>query len=260
MYVQRPSFWTVRFERKDFTRADRTKKFLDTNLIKNYVRNIWTFFENIRLKSYFEKKNKIVFPKQNMIRFTSLVLLYRIPFKMLFKWSKCFLLNFIGLYQWCLTLSQYGVAKIRNAPLKEDQCAKLANRIGFIRETHFGREYVVRANPKAKNYSYTSNPLQFHTDLPFYDYAPGVTILHCIAQSKSTGAYNILADGFYVAQKLKQEHPQEYKCLTTTPVNWCDYGDENGFRFEKVLRMPAIRYVVEYFILFKKIFQFYPSF
>lgn len=147
------------------------------------------------------------------------------------------------MYQWLLTLSQNGVAIIKNAPLTEDQCLNLANRIGFVRETHFGREYAVRADPNAKNYSYTSNPLQFHTDLPFYHYAPGVTILHCIAQSKSPGAFNILADGFYVAERLKQEYPEAFKCLTTIPVNWCDYGDENGFRFEKVLRYPAIRYV-----------------
>lgn len=88
--VQRPSFWTVRFERKDFTRAVRTKKFLDTNLIINYVRNIWTFFENIRLKSYFEKKQQNCFSNKNMIRFTSLVLLYRISFKMLFQVKQVF--------------------------------------------------------------------------------------------------------------------------------------------------------------------------
>lgn len=150
----------------------------------------------------------------------------------------------IGLYQWLLSLSQDGVVMIKNAPKTEDQCRQLANRIGFIRETHFGREYAVRADPKAKNYSYTSNALQFHTDLPFYDYTPGVTVLHCIAQSNSPGAFNLLADGFFVAEKLKQAHPQAYKCLTTTPVNWCDYGDEGGFRFEKVLRYPVIWYVV----------------
>lgn len=147
----------------------------------------------------------------------------------------------IALYQWLLALSQHGVVLIKNTPPTEDQCRKLAERIGFIRETHFGQTYAVRANPNAKNYSYTSNPLQFHTDLPFYEYPPGVTILHCIAQSSSPGAFNLLADGIYVAQKLKQQNPRAYDSLTTTPVNWCDYGEENGFRFEKVFRCPVIR-------------------
>lgn len=109
---------------------------------------------------------------------------------------------------------------IKNAPLTEDQCQKLASRVAFIRETHFGKEYAVRADPNAKNFSYTSNPLQFHTDLPFYEYTPGVTLLHCIAQTKSPGAFNLLTDGFHVAERLKKENPNAFKCLATTLVNW----------------------------------------
>lgn len=148
------------------------------------------------------------------------------------------------MYQWLHYLTRHGVAMIKNAPLTQDQCQKLASRIAFIRETHFGKEYAIKADPNAKNFSYTSNPLQFHTDLPFYEYAPGVTLLHCIAQTKSPGAFkykkitlnlclrrisvilnvrfikSLLTDGFYVAERLKKEKPNAFKCLSTTLVNW----------------------------------------
>lgn len=146
----------------------------------------------------------------------------------------------LGLYQWLLTLVKYGVVLMKGAPLTEDQCRRLINRIGFIRQTHYGLEYAVRADPNAQNVAYTSNPLQIHTDLPYYDYVPGTTMLHCIAQTKSTGAFNSLVDGFYVAKRLQQENRDAFECLTNTLVNWSDYGEDAGIRFEKINRSPVI--------------------
>lgn len=103
-----------------------------------------------------------------------------------------------------------------------------------------GKEFAVRADPNATNIAYTSNPLQLHTDLPYYDYVPGCTLLHTIQQTKSPGAFSLLVDGFYVANRLKQEHPNAFECLTKTLVNWCDYGEDGGTRFETIQRTPII--------------------
>lgn len=43
-----------------------------------------------------------------------------------------------GLQAWIEALIRYGVVMIRNAPLTEQECRKLANRVGFIRKTHYG--------------------------------------------------------------------------------------------------------------------------
>lgn len=144
------------------------------------------------------------------------------------------------MYQWLKTFIRLGLALVKGAPPTEDQCKKLANRIGFIRETHYGKEFAVRADPNAQNVAYTSDALQLHTDLPYYDYAPGATLLHCISQTKSPGAFNLLVDGFYVAERLKQEYPKAFESLTKTLVNWSDYGEDGGFRFEKIFRNPVI--------------------
>jgi hypothetical protein len=36
-------------------------------------------------------------------------------------------------------------------------------------------EYMVRHQPGTSNLAYTSGNLQMHTDLPYYDYKPGVS-------------------------------------------------------------------------------------
>lgn len=138
------------------------------------------------------------------------------------------------------TLARSGVALIKNAALTTDQCRLLANRVSYLRKTQYGEEYFVRDNPNAKNYAYTSNPLQFHSDLPYYEYKPGVTMLHCISQTKSPGAFNLLVDGFYVAERLRKENPKAFKILSTTLINWCDYGEDNGLEFETIFRNPVI--------------------
>lgn len=135
---------------------------------------------------------------------------------------------------------RYGTALIKGAPLAENQITKLINRVAFVRQTLYGKEYAVRADPNATNIAYTSKPLQIHTDLPYYDYVPGCTILHTLAQTKSPGAYNLLVDGFYVANRLKRENAKVFDCLTKTIVNWSDYGEDGGVRFETIQRTPVI--------------------
>jgi hypothetical protein len=48
-------------------------------------------------------------------------------------------------------------------------------------------EYMVKHQPGTSNLAYTSGNLQMHTDLPYYDYKPGVSKsnkavfkVHCI--------------------------------------------------------------------------------
>lgn len=131
---------------------------------------------------------------------------------------------------------------ISGAPLTEKECRKIANRVGFIKKTHYGEEFIVRAKENTSNVAYLSTPLQMHTDLPYYEYKPGINLLHCLVQSESPGAFNLLADGFYVSERLKTEYPDAYKVLTETLVNWSDYGEEDGNQFQKIYRAPVVWY------------------
>ena len=102
-------------------------------------------------------------------------------------------------------------------------------------------EFSVKSRPGAKNYSYLAAPLPLHTDLPYYEYKPSVTILHCLEQSQSTGGWNLLTDGFHVADQLKEKHPEYFKILTETLVDWCDIGQDEDRLFHNILRMPVIK-------------------
>lgn len=145
------------------------------------------------------------------------------------------------LHDWLSCLSIHGVTIIKNTPQTELEARKIADRVGFIRRTHYGEEFMVRAKEGTSNVAYLSAPLQMHTDLPYYHFAPGVNLLHCLVQSKSSGAQNQLADGFYVANLMREEFPEEFKSLSTVLVNWTDIGrEQTGPPFHSIYRAPMI--------------------
>uniref|UniRef100_A0A182F143 Uncharacterized protein n=2 Tax=Anopheles albimanus TaxID=7167 RepID=A0A182F143_ANOAL len=147
-----------------------------------------------------------------------------------------------ALRQWIEALIRYGVVMIKGAPLTEHECRRLANRVGFIRKTHYGEEFIVKAKEGTSNVAYLSTPLQMHTDLPYYEYKPGCNLLHCLVQSTdaSGGGANLIADGFYVAERVRREHPDQFRLLSETLVNWTDIGEDEGGKFHSIYRAPVI--------------------
>jgi len=144
------------------------------------------------------------------------------------------------LMQWLQALAVYGVALLRNAPLDEGVVRRLAERVGFIRRTTYGEEFVVQAKPGAQNFAYLSLPLPLHTDLPYYEYKPSVNILHCVVQTDSPGGSNMLVDGFHIADILRRDHPEDFERLCRVVVDWNDIGSEDGREFHNIWRAPVI--------------------
>ncbi|XP_017055604.1 gamma-butyrobetaine dioxygenase [Drosophila ficusphila] len=144
------------------------------------------------------------------------------------------------LMEWLQSLAVYGVALLRGAPLDEGVVRRLAERVGFIRRTTYGEEFVVQAKPGAQNFAYLSLPLPLHTDLPYYEYKPSVNILHCVVQTDSPGGSNMLVDGFHIADILRREHPEDFERLSRVLVDWNDIGSEDGREFHNIWRAPVI--------------------
>lgn len=147
----------------------------------------------------------------------------------------------LTLYKWLRCMAVNGTAIISNTPQEERSARVIADRVGFIRKTHYGEEFEVKAKEGTANVAYLSENLQIHTDLPYYAYVPGANLLHCLVQSKSQGAQNLLADGFYVAELMRKEFPQEYYLLSTVIVNWSDIGLEketSSVPFHSIYRAP----------------------
>ncbi|XP_038220862.1 gamma-butyrobetaine dioxygenase-like [Zerene cesonia] len=145
-----------------------------------------------------------------------------------------------ALYEWLYDVSVYGVALIQNTPNKENAIDNIIARVGFSKQTHYGVKFTVQNVANTSNVAYLSSNLQMHTDLPYYEYCPGVNMLHCLVQTKSEGGENLLSDCHYTAQYMKENYPEEYEILTNIEVEWSDIGVEDGNEFFKLYRSPVI--------------------
>uniref|UniRef100_A0A1Y1M8T6 Gamma-butyrobetaine dioxygenase n=1 Tax=Photinus pyralis TaxID=7054 RepID=A0A1Y1M8T6_PHOPY len=146
-----------------------------------------------------------------------------------------------ALYNWLVDFARYGMVFTRNAPNDNHAAAKVANRIAFIRKTHYVEEFEVRHTPGTSNVAYLSGSLQLHTDLPYYEYVPGAIILHCLVQTDGEGGDSLLSDGLYHAEKLRQENKEAFDLLSSVEVNWLDIGSEHGDKYHTIFRCPVIR-------------------
>ncbi|XP_026283001.1 gamma-butyrobetaine dioxygenase [Frankliniella occidentalis] len=145
-----------------------------------------------------------------------------------------------SLYNWLVNLATFGVSIIENAPAESSTIRNLAERVAFIRRTHYGEEFSVRAKPGTTNVAYLSANLQLHTDLPYYNYKPGANLLHCLVQTESDGGSNLLTDTLAVAEWIKRVDANSYQVLTQTIVDWNDIGQEDGNHFHSIHRAPVI--------------------
>lgn len=70
-----------------------------------------------------------------------------------------------GLHQVVQRLYNSGLVFLENVPLKDESVTKVAERIGPVQETFYGRDFDVKSMANSNNIAYTSLYLGFHMDL-----------------------------------------------------------------------------------------------
>lgn len=123
-------------------------------------------------------------------------------------------------------LKLYGLVFIRGAPCKETAVETIANRIGNLRETLYGRTWNVKSVPQAKNVAYTSRFLGFHMDLLYMAEPPGFQLLHCLKNSCEGGS-SMFSDAFHAVDQLQGS--KAYKVLTDYPQTF--HYDNDGYHY-----------------------------
>ena len=142
-----------------------------------------------------------------------------------------------ALLKWLKLLIKYGFSIVKNSPIEKKSAFKILNRISHIRETFFKTPFEVINIPKPNNAAYTSAGLFSHTDLPFFEYAPGYQFLHCLI-NESNGGDSSVVDGYAVADYIKKNTPNILNQLISTPIKFKD----NDFTQNKVriIHSPVI--------------------
>ena len=111
----------------------------------------------------------------------------------------------------------YGVAMLQGVPAEPGMVLAVAETLGYVRETNYGRLFDVRVEPSPDNLAFTSREILPHTDNPYRDPVPTIQLLHCLRDAAAGGGDTLLVDGFAAAALLREEDPAAFAVLTATP-------------------------------------------
>lgn len=137
----------------------------------------------------------------------------------------------------CLELVRsYGFCIVRGVPTEVDAVASLAERIGPLQPSNFGRTFHVVSKAVPENLAYTAHRLHPHTDIPNRYAAAQLQLLHCL-ELDSEGGESIVVDGHAAARRLAAIDPDAHRLLSEVWVPW-RYQDD---QVDITNRFPVIR-------------------
>ncbi|KPI36514.1 Gamma-butyrobetaine dioxygenase [Cyphellophora attinorum] len=113
-------------------------------------------------------------------------------------------------------LWETGLIFVRDVPREESMVETLAQRIGVIRNTFYGRTWDVRSKPQAENVAYTNRHLGYHMDLLYMKEPPGIQLLHCL-DNTCTGGESFFADTFTALYHLERQRPGSVEVCSKEP-------------------------------------------
>jgi alpha-ketoglutarate-dependent taurine dioxygenase len=119
--------------------------------------------------------------------------------------------------QWLTHLVRDGIAFLREVPTLEPAILDAMSLVGRVCETNYGQVFDVRSVPQPENLAYSDLGLGLHTDNPYREPVPGFQALHALVTSRD-GGDSLFADGFALAEHLRDTAPDEFALLTTTAV------------------------------------------
>jgi gamma-butyrobetaine dioxygenase len=135
---------------------------------------------------------------------------------------------------WGEALYILGFAILEGVTPKPGQVERIAQRLGPLRESNFGRIFDVRTATEQTSNAYTAMALPVHADLCTREHMPGLQFLHCLENSTVGGATR-LTDGFQLAETLRQEDPHAFHTLSTEPLLFANKAEDSDYRWEAPL-------------------------
>ncbi|XP_022829718.1 trimethyllysine dioxygenase, mitochondrial [Spodoptera litura] len=112
------------------------------------------------------------------------------------------------------SLLDYGVALITGVEATSEATEEVCKALGGVQHTIFGGMWEFTTRADHADTAYTNLPLAVHNDNTYFTEAAGLQILHCLKHAQGTGGETLLVDGFFGAQELKREHPEDFEFLT----------------------------------------------
>jgi len=109
-------------------------------------------------------------------------------------------------------LRDFGFVLLRGVPVQPEATTEIAALVGPLRITNYGSVYDFRYSPKPLVYGDSEVGLEPHTDEPYRQAPPSVTIFHFV-RAAERGGESILVDAFQIGERLRHDDPEAFDLL-----------------------------------------------
>lgn len=141
---------------------------------------------------------------------------------------------------WLGRLVTDGLAFLADVPTEPGTLLETIPLAGQVAETNYGLLFDVRAVPEPENLAYSDRGLGLHTDNPYREPVPGFQALHVLVAAPD-GGESLFADGFALAEYLRQEDPAAFEVLARTPVPFAYRSRNAALKAERPLIQLSCR-------------------
>ena len=121
-------------------------------------------------------------------------------------------------------LYEYGFCVIEDCQTEMKSVEKIANKIGYVRQSIFGGLWSFESDQDMADSAYTQEELRPHTDSTYSNDAPGLQLLLC-CDYDAKGGDSIMVDGFKIAEIIKKENKDLFDILSSIEVPGSYIGD-----------------------------------
>ncbi|KAG6356668.1 hypothetical protein INS49_014542 [Diaporthe citri] len=130
-------------------------------------------------------------------------------------------------------IMKFGLVFVEDTPFDDSiHTKKLLERIGPIRETHYGGFYDFIPDMAKADTAYTNIALAAHTDTTYFTDPAGLQAFHLLSHTRSpdepdaTGGESLLVDGFHAAKVLRESSKTHFRTLAQRTIPWHASGNE----------------------------------
>ena len=131
--------------------------------------------------------------------------------------------------EWLEALQTYGVARLRGLPQQDGLLEQIVTRIGPVRESNFGRQYVLEIKDDPDSQAYTSGALLQHIDLPTRELPFGLQFLYT-RDNTTTGGEGLYVDAYCIAEDMRIEEPDHFHSLVTDAWEYNNRARSSDYR------------------------------
>ena len=150
--------------------------------------------------------------------------------------------------QWLKALRDWGVTRLRGLPQQDGLLEEIVTMTGPVRESNFGRQYVLEIKDDPDSQAYTSNALLQHTDLPTRELPFGLQFLYTRDNSTS-GGEGIYTDAYRIAEDMRAFEADHFHSLITDVWEYNNRARSSDYRgsgpvveTDEASRITGIRY------------------